>query len=85
MTPIDLKTRDLRLAFIEKLLDLDDEENRYKIITCGEETHLAYNRVALTDYFQHRSVDKLYLNGPEWYQAQSPERFIFYTGKLSCS
>ncbi|KAF9509211.1 hypothetical protein BS47DRAFT_1377626 [Hydnum rufescens UP504] len=40
-----------------------------------EETHLAYNRVALTDYFQHRSVDKLYLNGPEWYQAQSPEHF----------
>lgn len=26
------------------------------------ETHLAYNRVALTDYFQHRSVEKLYLN-----------------------
>lgn len=26
------------------------------------ESHLAYNRVALTDYFQHRSVEKLYLN-----------------------
>ncbi len=23
---------------------------------------VAYNRVALTDYFQHRNVEKLYLN-----------------------
>jgi len=31
-------------AFIEKLLNLD-EEQKYFIITCGEEIHLAYNRV----------------------------------------
>jgi nitrite reductase (NAD(P)H) len=31
-------------AFIEKMLALD-EEKRYRIVTCGEEIHLAYNRV----------------------------------------
>ncbi|KAF8587207.1 nitrite reductase [Ramaria rubella] len=65
------------IAFIEKLLDLDDA-GRYRIITCGEETYLAYNRVALTEYFQHRSVEKLYLNKPEWYAAQDPDRFVFH-------
>ena len=68
-------------AFIEKLLDLD-EAWRYRVVTCGEETHLAYNRVALTDYFQHRSVDQLFLNPPEWYTAnQGPERFQFHIGE----
>jgi hypothetical protein len=32
------------IAFIEKMLALD-EAKRYRIVTCGEETHLAYNRV----------------------------------------
>lgn len=30
-------------AFIEKILNADSE-GRYKVITCGEEKHLAYNR-----------------------------------------
>lgn len=68
------------IAFIEKILNLD-EQCRYVIETCGEETHFAYNRVALTEYFQHRSVDKLYLNPPEWYAKQDPERFIFHLGE----
>ncbi|CAE7060545.1 unnamed protein product, partial [Rhizoctonia solani] len=68
------------IAFIEKMLALD-EEKRYRMITCGEETHLAYNRVALTEYFQHRSVEELYLNSPAWYAEQDPERFIFYVGE----
>ncbi|KAF8733415.1 BFD-like [2Fe-2S] binding domain, partial [Rhizoctonia solani] len=68
------------IAFIEKILALDDE-NRYRIVTCGEETHLAYNRVALTEYFQHRSVEELYLNSPAWYAEQDPERFTFHVGE----
>ncbi|KAI0329154.1 nitrite reductase [Cubamyces sp. BRFM 1775] len=72
------------IAFIEKLLDLDGD-HRYRIVTCGEETHLAYNRVALTEYFQHRNVEKLYLNSPEWYQEQDPERFSFFTGEAVVS
>ncbi|CAE6540498.1 unnamed protein product [Rhizoctonia solani] len=68
------------IAFIEKMLALD-EEKRYRIVTCGEEVHLAYNRVALTEYFQHRSVEELYLNSPAWYAEQDPERFTFYVGE----
>ncbi|KAK7058498.1 hypothetical protein VNI00_002132 [Paramarasmius palmivorus] len=68
------------IAFIEKLLGLD-EAKRYRIVTCGEEDHLAYNRVALTEYFQHRSVEKLYLNPVEWYSQQDPESFEFHIGE----
>lgn len=72
------------IAFIEKMLTLD-EAKRFRLVTCGEESHLAYNRVALTDYFQHRSVEKLYLNQVEWYAQQDPERFLFYTGEQATS
>ncbi|KAG1736104.1 uncharacterized protein EDB91DRAFT_1142842 [Suillus paluster] len=72
------------IAFIEKMLSLD-EAKRYRLVTCGEEKHLAYNRVALTDYFQHRSVEKLYLNEVEWYAQQDPERFLFHIGEQATS
>ncbi|EJF58500.1 nitrite reductase [Dichomitus squalens LYAD-421 SS1] len=68
------------IAFIGKLLSLDTSR-RYRIVTCGEEVHLAYNRVALTDYFQHRNVEKLYLESPDWYENQDPAHFEFYTGE----
>lgn len=48
------------LAFIEKVLAADTE-GRYKIVTVGEEKHLAYNRVGLTEFFEHRNVSSLYL------------------------
>lgn len=38
-------------AFIEKMLALD-EEKRYRIVTCGEEVHLAYNRVSTLSLLQ---------------------------------
>ncbi|GAA6022628.1 hypothetical protein JCM8202_005024 [Rhodotorula sphaerocarpa] len=69
------------IAFIEKLLDLDKEAGRYFIQTVGEETHLAYNRVGLTEYFQHRNIADLYLNSPEWYSEQLPDRFSYSTGE----
>ncbi|EKM57614.1 uncharacterized protein PHACADRAFT_182112 [Phanerochaete carnosa HHB-10118-sp] len=72
------------IAFIEKLLNLDTRM-KYKVVTCGEEMHLAYNRVALTDYFQHRNVEKLYLNQPDWYAAQDPSRFQFHVGEAAIS
>ncbi|KAI0770919.1 nitrite reductase [Trametes elegans] len=68
------------IAFIEKLLDLDSGD-RYRVVSCGEEAHLAYNRVALTDYFQHRNVEQLYLNSADWYAKQDPEKFSFHTGE----
>ncbi|PIL30050.1 hypothetical protein GSI_07962 [Ganoderma sinense ZZ0214-1] len=72
------------IAFIGKLLGLDTAQ-RYRVITCGEETHLAYNRVALTDYFQHRNIEKLYLESPDWYAKQDPRRFAFHTGETVVS
>jgi NAD(P)H-nitrite reductase large subunit len=50
----------------EKLLKLDVKRREYDIIVIGEEPHLAYNRVGLTSFFQHREVENLYLNPKEW-------------------
>lgn len=90
------------IAFIEKMLDLDKDAGQYFIRTCGEESHLAYNRVGLTEYFQvrnsilrngqgsqahslppaqHRNVSDLYLQSPDWYAAQLPDRFAYSTGE----
>ncbi|KAI7524226.1 hypothetical protein KC331_g18213 [Hortaea werneckii] len=54
------------VAFIEKLLKLDVKRREYDIIVIGEEPHLAYNRVGLTSFFQHREVENLYLNPASW-------------------
>ncbi|SMR62898.1 unnamed protein product [Zymoseptoria tritici ST99CH_3D1] len=64
------------VAFIEKLLKLDVKRREYDVVVIGEEAHLAYNRVGLTSYFQHRQVENLYLNPASWY-ASMP------TGSLS--
>lgn len=32
----------------------------------GDEPHLAYNRVGLTSFFNHRKIENLYLNPAEW-------------------
>ena len=50
----------------EKLLKLDSRRREYDIVVIGEEAHLAYNRVGLTSYFQHREVENLYLNPKDW-------------------
>ncbi|GAA5939388.1 uncharacterized protein JCM15063_004507 [Sporobolomyces koalae] len=68
------------IGFIEKMLSLD-EANSWHIRTCGEEDHLAYNRVGLTEYFEHRNVTGLYLQTASWYAEQSPERFSYSIGE----
>ena len=55
------------MLFREKLLKLDAKRREYDIIVIGEEAHLAYNRVGLTSFFQHREVENLYLNPKDWY------------------
>ncbi|KXS99170.1 hypothetical protein AC578_3054 [Pseudocercospora eumusae] len=65
------------VAFIEKLLKLDAKRQEYAITVIGEESHLAYNRVGLTSYFQHREVENLYLNPASWY-ASMPEGSLSY-------
>lgn len=68
------------IAFIEKMLTLDTR-GKYFIRTCGEEPTLAYNRVGLTEYFQHRNIEDLYLNDVSWYAEQNPEHFAFHIGE----
>ncbi|KAK0641240.1 hypothetical protein B0T16DRAFT_211969 [Cercophora newfieldiana] len=56
------------ISFIEKLLKLDARAREYDITVIGDEPHLAYNRVGLTSFFEHRKVENLYLNPREWYE-----------------
>ncbi|KAH7383586.1 nitrite reductase-like protein [Cadophora sp. MPI-SDFR-AT-0126] len=65
------------ISFIEKLMKLDAKRREYDIVVIGEEAHLAYNRVGLTSFFQHRKVENLYLNPKEWYSAV-PEGSLNY-------
>lgn len=44
----------------------DARAREYDITVLGEESHLAYNRVGLTSYFEHRKIENLYLNSAEW-------------------
>ncbi|KAI8608935.1 hypothetical protein BC830DRAFT_1173987 [Chytriomyces sp. MP71] len=45
-----------------------DSSSRAKITVFGEESHLAYNRVGLTQFFNHYSVDRLLLQKEDWYK-----------------
>jgi len=47
-------------------MKFDVKRREYDVIVIGEEEHLAYNRVGLTSFFQHREVENLYLNPREW-------------------
>ncbi|KAJ6499701.1 nitrite reductase [Mycena vitilis] len=72
------------IAFIEKLLTLDVQK-KYFVVTCGEEKYFAYNRVGLTEYFEHRNVEDLYLNPPSWYAEQKPDSFRYFLGETVTS
>lgn len=54
----------------EKLLRLDAKRREYNVLVIGEEEHLAYNRVGLSTFFQHRKVEDLYLNPKEWVRSE---------------
>lgn len=68
------------IAFIEKLLKLDLQGGRdeWEIIAFGEEPHIAYNRVGLTQYFTNRSIEALYLNPLEWYSSHSKGKLTYH-------
>lgn len=67
------------MGFIEKLLERDSVQKAYSIIVLGEEKHVAYNRVGLTSFFEHRSVPDLYLNPEEWYTQLDTQTFTYKT------
>ncbi|KAJ5127015.1 hypothetical protein N7448_007794 [Penicillium atrosanguineum] len=54
------------ISFIEKVIK-QDSARRYDILVIGEEPHVAYNRVGLSSFFEHRKIEDLYLNPKEWY------------------
>ena len=45
---------------------MDVKRREYDVIVIGEEQYLAYNRVGLTSFFQHRKAENLFLNAREW-------------------
>ena len=61
----------------EKLLKMDAKRREYNVVVIGEEPHLAYNRVGLTSFFQHRKAENLYLNSKDWY-SKMPEGSLSY-------
>lgn len=52
--------------FISEKVIKQDTAGRYDIVVIGEEAHIAYNRVGLSTYFEHRKIEDLYLNPKEW-------------------
>ncbi|KAL1969380.1 hypothetical protein VTN77DRAFT_9573 [Rasamsonia byssochlamydoides] len=66
------------IAFIEKLIKHDAERRKYDIVVIGEEPHLAYNRVGLSSFFEHRKVEDLYLNPEEWKYASFKDGSFSY-------
>ena len=69
------------IAFIEKLLkyDLQGGRDEWEVIVFGEEPHIAYNRVGLTQYFANRSVESLYLNELGWYSSHAKGKLSYHT------
>ncbi|KAI5464664.1 hypothetical protein BGZ63DRAFT_401589 [Mariannaea sp. PMI_226] len=65
------------ISFIEKLLKYDAKSREYNITVLGEEPYLAYNRVGLTSFFEHRKIENLYINSASWYK-ETP------VGSLDC-
>jgi nitrite reductase (NAD(P)H) len=66
----------------EKLLKLDAKRREYDVVVIGEEPHLAYNRVGLTSFFQHRQVENLYLNPEKWYKDTVPGSLNYHLNSL---
>lgn len=65
------------IAFLDKMLANDLTQNEYKITILGEEPHLAYNRVGLTEYFEHGDFDKLLLSPRDFYEARDLDRWDY--------
>lgn len=65
------------IAFLEKLLARDESQGQYHITVLGEEPYLAYNRVGLTEYFEHRDFKKLLLSPETFYNERNITKWDF--------
>jgi nitrite reductase (NADH) large subunit len=61
--------------FCERLIEYDVDRT-HQIVTFCEEPRPAYDRVHLTQYFEHRDADKLLLARMEWYDDSGITLFI---------
>ncbi|EAW07549.1 nitrite reductase niiA [Aspergillus clavatus NRRL 1] len=66
------------VSFIEKIVKQDAERRKYDIVVIGEEPHIAYNRVGLSSFFEHRKIEDLYLNPKEWYGSFKDRSFDYH-------
>ncbi|KAH6603737.1 nitrite reductase [Trichoderma cornu-damae] len=75
------------IAFIERLLkyDIDGGRDEWEITVFGEEPHVAYNRVGLTQYFTNRSTESLYLNPVKWYSSHAKGKLTYHISELVIS
>ncbi|KAG0155001.1 hypothetical protein PDIDSM_574 [Penicillium digitatum] len=62
------------ISLIEKIIK-HDTERKVDIVVIGEESHVAYNRVGLSTFFEHRKIEDLYLNPTEWYDSFEERAF----------
>ncbi|CAG8943568.1 unnamed protein product [Penicillium salamii] len=62
------------ISLIEKIIKQDIDQ-KYDILVIGEESHVAYNRVGLSSFFEHRKIEDLYLNPTEWYDSFKERAF----------
>lgn len=53
--------------FLDKLKRYDSTK-KYALVSIGDEPLAHYNRMLLTEYFEHLSIDKLKLATSEWYE-----------------
>lgn len=68
----------------EKIVKQDAERRNYDIVVIGEESHVAYNRVGLSSFFEHRKIEDLYLNPKEWVSSPDiPSCWIDYLNPVS--
>ncbi len=61
--------------FCERLVEFDVERN-FKIVTFCEEPRHAYNRMNLTQFFDHHSAEKLSMSPIEWYSENNIELHV---------
>ncbi|KAI9923806.1 hypothetical protein ASPWEDRAFT_40393 [Aspergillus wentii DTO 134E9] len=66
------------ISLIEKIVKQDAERRQYDIVVIGEEPHVAYNRVGLSSFFEHRKIEDLYLNPTEWYGSVKDRSFDYH-------
>lgn len=71
------------IIFVEKLMKLDVKRREYDIVVIGEEPHLAYNRVGLTSFFEHRDVERLYMQTQAWYDAMPAGSLSYHLNTLA--